>query len=56
MIAAGADLKIYIATRPIDFPTRLVTGANEAASPKPVMGGRDVFLWRRPRVIEIRRA
>lgn len=36
-------------------PTENSTG-DEAASPKPVMGGRDVFLWRRPGAIDIRRA
>jgi transposase len=35
---------------------RLATTSSEAASPKPVMGGRDVFLWRRPGAIDIRRA
>ncbi len=35
---------------------RLATRSREAASPKPVMGERDVFLWRRPGAIDIHRA
>lgn len=35
---------------------RLATRSSEAASPKPVMGGHDVFLWRRPGAIDIRHA
>src|SRR5579864_8041732 len=39
-------------------PTEDSTGdkVKRAASPKPVMGERDVFLWRRPGAIDIRRA
>lgn len=39
-------------------PTENSTGdrIKRAASPKPAMDGRDVFLWRRPGAIDIRRA
>jgi transposase len=37
-------------------PSRPVTRSSAAASRRPVMGGRDVFLSRRPGAIDIRRA
>lgn len=48
------DLMGYLGLVPTN--TRLARRPSEAASPKPVMGGRHVFLWRRPEAIDIRRA